>query len=71
MRGDVSLLTLDGQPALGGESSGGGELTLLAPKPGTYILRVEARDGYKPIADRQVKLGPPPSPDDRHQGRAQ
>ena len=59
---DVSLLTLDGQPALGGESSFGSDLTLFAPKPGTYILRVEAADGYKPIADRQVKLGPPPFP---------
>lgn len=59
---DVSLLTVDGKPALASESWSSSEVTMSVLKPGTYLLRVTPPDGYLPVADRQVKLAPPPFP---------
>lgn len=59
---DVSLLTVDGAPVRTSHSSTESELTVLAPAAGIYVLRVTAPEEYRPVADRQVKLGPPPFP---------
>ncbi len=58
----VSLLTVDGEFTPHEVASGGGDVTLTTTTPGTYLLRVTGPDGYQPIKDRQVRVGPPPFP---------
>ena len=58
----VSLLTVDGAYVPARTSESDSELMLSVAKSGTYVLHVTAPDGYRPVADRQVKLGPSPFP---------
>lgn len=50
------LVPLEGQERFGGWSSSGGSITLYRRQPGRYTLKVEAIDGYLPVADREVVL---------------
>ncbi|HLQ39286.1 MAG TPA: hypothetical protein VK348_15865 [Planctomycetota bacterium] len=55
----LDLHQLNGKARLSGTRGDG---TLIVREPGTYILSVEAPDGYRPVPDRQVKLSSGPFP---------
>jgi hypothetical protein len=55
----LSLQTLAGEQVLNGWR---GDDTLIVDEPGTYVLSVHTPDGYRPVPDRQVKVGTSPFP---------